>query len=88
MTDMALVDDQAIADEIRVVQSVHTQRSMPTMLFGNALAVAIVFYIDWAAVIASHAVYFLGIELLLLLPMVRSYLRLRGLPRPERVQAV
>ena len=85
MTDMALVDDRSIADEIRVVQSVQTQRSLPTMLFGNALAVAIVIYVDWTAAIASHAVYLLGAELLLLLPMLRSYLRLRGLARPEHV---
>jgi PAS domain S-box-containing protein len=79
------VADGAIVEEIRVVQSVQTQRSMPVLLLGNTLAVAIVFYIDWVAVVSSYAVYCLAVELVLLLPMLRSYLRLRGQPRPNQV---
>ena len=73
----AALDDDAIASEIRVVQSVQIQRAMPVLLFGNALAVTIVAYLNWSATVSSHAVYFLGGELLLLLPMLHSYLRLR-----------
>ncbi len=75
----------AIAAEIRIVQSVQTQRGMPVLLFGNAMAVAIVSYVDWAATVSSYAVYFLAGLLLLLLPMLRSFLRLRGMARPQRV---
>ncbi len=81
----AIVDSDAIAGEIRILQSVQTQRSMPVLIFGNALAVAIVCYIDLAVVVSSHAIYFLIFELLLLLPMLRSYLRLRHMPRPKKV---
>ncbi len=84
-TPIPAVADGDIVEEIRVVQSVQTQRSMPVLLLGNTLAVAIVFYIDWVAVVSSYAVYCLALELVLLLPMLRSYLRLRGQPRPSRV---
>ncbi|MDA1098866.1 MAG: PAS domain-containing protein [Proteobacteria bacterium] len=84
-TPVSTVGTEAILEEIRVVQSVQTQRSMPVLLLGNTLAVAIVFYIDWFAVVSSYAVYCLGLELLLLLPMLRSYIRLRGRPRPDQV---
>ncbi len=79
------VEGDAIADEIRVVQSVQTQRSMPTLLLGNLVAAAIVSYLDWDAAVSSYAVYFLAGMIVLLLPMLRSYLRLRRMPRPERV---
>ena len=82
---VAPVGDDAVAEEIRVVQSVQIQRNMPVLLLGNALGVLIFFYVDWSAALASQAVYFLAAELLLLLPMLRSYLRLRGRPRPEQV---
>lgn len=80
-----LVGEEAIADEIRVVQSVQTQGNMPVLLAGNTFGVAIVLYVDWAAAIASHAIYFLIGVIVLLLPMLRSYLRLRTRLRPERV---
>lgn len=82
---MPAVGDDAIADEIRVVQSVQNQHYMPLLLLGSAISVAVVLYIDWAAAVSSHAVYLLLAELFLLLPMLRSYLKLRGRPRPERV---
>ena len=82
---MTAVEDDAIADEIRIVQYVQVQLFSPVLLFGNALVVNMFFYLDWAAAVSSQAVYFLVAELLLLLPMLRSYLRLRGRPRPKRV---
>ncbi|MBC8242025.1 MAG: hypothetical protein H8E30_16340, partial [Alphaproteobacteria bacterium] len=81
----SLISENAIRAEIRIVQSVQTQRNMPVLLFGNTAAVAIVVYTDWAASITSYAVYFLAAVLLLLLPVLRSYLRLRGQARPTRV---
>ena len=84
-TPAMTMGDDAIEAEIRIVQSVQAQRGMPVLLFGNSLAVVIISYIDWAATVSSHAVYFLAGVLLLLLPMLRSYIRLRGSPRPKRV---
>ncbi|MBT4563016.1 MAG: PAS domain-containing protein, partial [Rhodospirillaceae bacterium] len=81
----SLISKNAVREEIRIVQSVQTQRNMPVLLFGNTTAVAIVVYTDWAVAIANYAIYFLAAVLLLLLPVVRSYLHLLGLPRPTRV---
>jgi hypothetical protein len=41
--------------------------------------------LDWAAAVSSHAVYFLVGLLLLLLPMLRRFLRLRRMARPQQV---
>ena len=46
---------------------------------------ALILYIDKDAAIKSGAIYFLCGVLLLLIPMFRSYWRLRGRPRPEKV---
>jgi len=81
----SLISKNAVREEIRIVQSVQTQRNMPVLLFGNTTAVAIVVYTDWAVAIANYAIYFLAAVLLLLLPVVRSYLHLLALPRPTRV---
>jgi len=81
----SVIGEDAIREEIRIVQSVQTQRNMPLLLFGNTTAVAIVLYTDWAAAISSYAVYFLAAVLLLLIPVLRSYLGLRGRPRPTHV---
>ena len=85
MTQAQGVSNEAIAGEIRIHQSVHLQRSMPVLLLGNAAAVFIIGYLNWSAALDSYAAYFLMLQLLLLLPMVRSYWRLRHRPRPERV---
>ncbi|NNE05615.1 MAG: adenylate/guanylate cyclase domain-containing protein [Xanthomonadales bacterium] len=58
---------------------------MPALLFGNAYTVLAVMYITWPVAMTSGAVYGFVAELILLLPMVHSYFRLRGRPRPERV---
>ena len=79
------VTDQAIADEIRVIQSIQVQRSMPVILYGNASVVVVTAYFYWQAVIASHAYWAMLVVLLLLAPMARSYLRLRKRPRPKIV---
>ncbi|MBT4690322.1 MAG: PAS domain S-box protein [Rhodospirillaceae bacterium] len=79
------VSDDEIAAQIRIVQSVQTQRGMPVLLFGNLFAASFAAYIDWAVTVSSHAIYFLAGVLLLLLPMLRSYIRLRHRPRPEHV---
>ncbi len=85
MSEQSMISGEAVADEIRVHQSVHIQRAMPVLLAGNALCVFIFCYIDWQAVLASGAVYGLGLEIVLLLPMLRSYFRLRRRPRPAQV---
>ena len=79
------LDDEAIADEVRIVQSVQTQRAMPILLGGNLLAVIIMSYLDWGVAVSSYAVYFMAAVLLLLLPMARSFIQLRHLPRPQQV---
>ncbi len=88
MTDpRAPLPEQAIRDEVRIVQAVQTLRSLPVLVFGNAIAALAVASARWDATISSHAVYPLAVLAVLLLPMVRSYLALRGRPRPERVSA-
>jgi PAS domain S-box-containing protein len=79
------VDDEAVAAELRINQSVHVLRSMPVLLFGNIGAVLIITYLDWQAVTESNALYLLLLQLLLMVPLVRSFLKLRRLPRPQRV---
>jgi len=58
---------------------------MPVNLLGNSGGVLIISYIDWQAVLTSHAIYFMILQLLLIIPMVRSYWRLRARPRPNQV---
>jgi PAS domain S-box-containing protein len=77
--------DNAIDDEIRIEQSVHTQGSMPVLLAGNALAILIIFAISPTLALSSYAVVFEIILLGMLAPMLRSYLRLRNYPRPQSV---
>jgi PAS domain S-box-containing protein len=83
--DLFQVPDETVAAELRINQSVHVQRSMPVNLLGNTGGVFIIGYIDWQAVLASHAIYFMVLQLALMLPMARSYWRLRARPRPEQV---
>ncbi len=75
------------ADEIRVVQAVQSHRMLPVVAFGNGLAVVAVAVAGWRTTIDSGAVYSLAAELLLLAPAARSYLKLRGRPRPARVSS-
>jgi PAS domain S-box-containing protein len=60
---------------------------MPVLLFGNAIAVVGILITDWQAALASYAIFPLTLLLILLLPMLRSYWRLRGRPRPGSVSA-
>jgi class 3 adenylate cyclase len=79
------VGDEAIADEIRIIQSLQTQNYMPAVLFGNAYSIVAVLYVTWPGPVTSGAIYgFIAISGLLL-PMVYSYFRIRGRPRPETV---
>jgi class 3 adenylate cyclase len=79
------VGEKEIADEIRIIQSLQTQNYMPAVLFGNAYAVVAVLYVTWPAPVTSGAIYGFIALLTLLLPMVYSYFRIRGRPRPETV---
>ncbi len=74
-----------IDDEIRVVQSVQAHRMLPVVAFGNGLAVVAVAVAGWRTTVDSGAIYALAAELLLLAPAARSYLKLRGRPRPAQV---
>ena len=79
------LSQQAIDAEIRITQSVQTQANMPVLLLGNATAVIGIFIVDWQATLASNAIFPLTLLLILLLPMSRSYWRLRGKPKPSSV---
>jgi len=79
------VSEEAVAGEIRVVQSVQAQSYMPALLFGNAYTAIAVQWINWPVALETGAYYGYFAVLVLLLPMVHSYLRLRGRPRPESV---
>ena len=79
------ISDDAIDNEIRILQSMETQRNMPVIIPGLMICIGIVLYLDWPAAISSNAFYFLILEFVLLLPMLRSYMRLRTAPRPTSV---
>jgi adenylate cyclase len=79
------VSQQAIADEIRIVQSVQAHNYMPALLFGNAYSVLAIVFITWPVALTSGAIYSFATELILLFPMIYSYLRIRGKPRPKTV---
>ncbi len=82
---LSMVNDDAIAAEIRIVQSVQAQGSMPALLAGLVSCVVVVFYLDWTVALSSNAVYFLAIVAIMIVPALRSYFRLRRLPRPKTV---
>ena len=79
------ITEEAIADEVRIVQSVQNHNYMPALLFGNAYTVLAVMFITWPLAVSSGAIFGFIAELILLLPMVLSYFRLRGKPRPQHV---
>lgn len=83
--DNPVVGDLATRDEIRVVQSVQTLVNLPALIAGLAVSTVIVGYLDWSATISSHAIYPLTLSMLLLSLPLRSWLRLRGRPRPASV---
>lgn len=80
-----ITDRDAIADEIRIVQSVQTQRGMPVLIIGNLLGISIITYMDPPAIMASFAIYPFSLIGLMLLPMALSYFKLRKRARPTRV---
>jgi PAS domain S-box-containing protein len=79
------LSQQAIGAEIRITQSVQTQANMPVLLLGNAFSVVGIFIVDWQASLTSYAIFPLTLLLILLLPMLRSFWRLRGRPKPSSV---
>jgi len=79
------VTAEAIEKEIRIVQSVQSQENLPALLSGLALCALVVGYLDWQAAVSSYAIYPLGLIVLMLLPPLQSYLRLRKSPRPAKV---
>ncbi len=79
------VSDQALADAIRIVQSVRVHRNATISILGNFIPFAVLAVMDWGAIVSSNAIYPLAIIGLLTLPIIRSYLRLRGRPVPESV---
>ncbi len=78
------VDDE-ISAEIRIVQSVQTQHNMPLLLLGNAAGMAVVMYAGRGILFSSYAIFGFLAVFLLLLPMLRSWLKLRGKARPAAV---
>ena len=72
-------------NEIRIVQSVQVQTNMPVIVAGNGAIVGIVFAIDWRAAIDTYAAWVLVLELLIFVPMMRSWWQLRNKPRPAHV---
>jgi hypothetical protein len=86
--DLRFVGDfgaDAIAAEIRIAQSVQAQASIPSLTTGLVAGAAVTCYLDWTAVVSSHAIYFIAVSLIMLAPMLGSYFRLRRLPRPKTV---
>ncbi len=83
--DHPMADDGAVANEIRVLQSLQVQRSMPVLLGGNAVAPLLVGFFDWHAWVESKAYLPFIVLYMLLVPMLRSYWRLRNAPRPKTV---
>ncbi|MFT5139728.1 MAG: adenylate cyclase [Lysobacterales bacterium] len=84
-TNPISVSQQAIADEIRIVQSVQAHNYMPALLFGNAYPVIAIVFITWPVALTTGAIYSFAAVLILLLPMIYSYFRIRGKHRPESV---
>ncbi|MFT6557707.1 MAG: class 3 adenylate cyclase [Sneathiella sp.] len=78
-------DKASIEDEIRIVQSVQTQRSMPVLIIGNLLGISIITYMNPSAVIDSSAIYPFALIGLMVLLIIRGFFRLNGRPRPTRV---
>lgn len=84
-TSNLIKDKASIANEIRVVQSVQTQRSMPVLILGNLLGISIITYMDPSAIITSFAIYPFALIGLMVFPMVKSYYRLHNRARPTHV---
>ncbi|MEM7406319.1 MAG: response regulator [Pseudomonadota bacterium] len=73
---------EVVSNEIRVVQSVQLQRSIPTLICGNIAGIGTISVLAWEVVSSTYTfVGFIAIAVLLL-PILVSYLRLRGKPRP------
>ncbi|WP_377192880.1 adenylate/guanylate cyclase domain-containing protein [Ruegeria meonggei] len=72
-------------NEVRIVQSVQAQLNLPALMLGLAVSSGIVAYLDWSATVSSYAIYPLALSILLLFFPLRSWLRLRGKPRPTSV---
>lgn len=80
-----IVDESMIKEEIRIVQTVQTQENTPALMIGLAASVVVVCYLDWSATLSGHAIYPLASIILMLIPSLRSYLKLRGRKRPSHV---
>lgn len=79
------VSRDAIAAEIRVEQSLQTVRYGPAAIFGGTVTALLIMSLDWRGVLDSYAIIPLAALFLMQMPILRSYLRLRNRPRPERV---
>jgi|GEM_PF-4298643 len=79
--------DQELSDEIRVHQSMLVVRGMPVLILGNFFAAGLIAQLDWRAFVDSRAWIAAAVLMVLLIPLVVSYLRLRKRPRPARVSA-
>ncbi|UYN97661.1 MAG: PAS domain S-box protein [Enhydrobacter sp.] len=78
------LDEQTFQNEIRIAQSMHLVAQAPTLVFGNIIGALIgcLIFIDYVPL--SLSALWLLIPLLCL-PMVLSWLKLRGRPRPASV---
>ncbi|MFM2041713.1 MAG: hypothetical protein RLY86_289 [Pseudomonadota bacterium] len=72
-------------EELRVRQAMHLVKMMPFLVFGNVAVAGGIAYQSWGLLRDSGALWFLLAEVVVLLPMVRSWVRLRNAPRPARV---
>ena len=76
---------QALADEIRVAQAVQLHASAPVLVVGNCMGLMNVLLVGYEVALSSGAIYLVGVQLIMLIPVARSYFRLRNKPRPSRV---
>jgi len=77
--------DQDLSAEIRVQQSMLVVRGMPVLILGNVCAAGLIAQLDWAAFMGGGAWIAAAVLMVLVFPLVVSYLRLRKRPRPARV---
>ncbi|QMU58959.1 MAG: hypothetical protein GKR98_12620 [Boseongicola sp.] len=81
------LNDNSFQAEIRIVQSVQANLNSPTLVLGLAVSSGVAGFLDWSATISSYAIYPLSLSLIMLVLPLRSWFRLRGKQRPQRVSA-
>lgn len=72
-------------NEIRVNQSVEIVRGLPVLFLGNPAGAVLMALQGWEEMISSLAIIPVIVMLVLMVPLVTSYLRLGKLPKPATV---